>query len=108
MAGRSRLILVDAALTDAPVPSVRALPHPPPAQDRRVHAHALDPVAALNLLRSLDPALAAAETWWLLIEVPQVALGPGLSATAHAHLPAAVAELRRLVLEPPAADSPAC
>ena len=99
LAGRNRIIIVDAALTDAPDLQVRAVPHPPPAEDRRSHAHALDPVGAVNLLRSLDAAIAAADTWWVLIEVPRVALHPGLSAGAAAHLPEALAAVRRLVLE---------
>jgi hydrogenase maturation protease len=101
LAGRRRVVLVDAALTTEATCSVRVLPHPPPAPERRVHAHALDPVAAITVLRSVEPAIAAAETWWLLVDVPQLALGPGLSDSAAALFPEALEALRRLVLELP-------
>lgn len=105
LAGRSRIILVDAALSDSPTLRVRSAPHPLPAEDRRIHAHALDPVGAMDLLRSLEPGVAATDTWWLLIEVPQVAMTPGLSAGTAAHLPEALAALQALVLQAPIGPS---
>jgi hydrogenase maturation protease len=99
LAGRDRIIILDAAIGGAGAASVRVLPHPLPPASRRSNAHALDPVAALDLLRSLEPAIAAAEVWWLLVEVPGVTLGPQISADAAARLPEAMAVLRRLVLE---------
>jgi hydrogenase maturation protease len=101
LAGRSRVIIVDAALGDGRELEVRAIPHPPPTSDRRSDAHALDPVGAVSLLRSLEPDIAAAEIWWLLIQVPQVALHAGLSPEAADRLPEAAAEVRRLVLDSP-------
>lgn len=99
MAGRSRLVIVDAALGDGPTPSVQVLRHPLPGAARRAHAHALDPVGALDLLRSIEPAIAALETWWLLVDVPEVTTGAGLSAAVRPLVPAATARLRELVLE---------
>lgn len=98
--GRERIILVDAALTTEPELQVHASHHPPTALERRMHAHALDPVGAMDLLRALDPRVAATETWWLLIDVPEVRLGPGVSAETAAHVPEAVAHLAHLVDAP--------
>jgi hydrogenase maturation protease len=95
--GRQRIIIVDAALTTAAVSAVRVVPHPPPAADRRSSAHALDPVAAVQLLRSVLPEVAAVAIWWLLIEVPEIRSGPGVSPASGALLPQALAALRELV-----------
>jgi len=101
MNGRRRVVIVDAALGTGDVASVRVLPHPLPAAERRSHAHALDPVGAVDLLKSLVPELAATEIWWLLVEVPEVAAARGLSAITAAQVPEAVAALRSLVLGTP-------
>lgn len=98
MAGRARLVIVDAALSDAGTPSVQALRHPLPGRARRAHAHALDPVGALDLLRSIEPRIAATETWWLLVDVPEITLRSGLSPAVRQLVPAAAARLRELVL----------
>lgn len=96
--GRERLVLVDAALSSAPAPRVTVHPHPPPAAEtRRTHAHDLDPVAALELLRRSDPAIAAVPAHWLLVEVPELALGSGLSPAAAALVADAARTLRFLV-----------
>lgn len=98
LAGRHRVVLVDAALKSGGGVAIRLLSHPLPTAERRPNAHALDPVAAVQLLRSVIPELAAAEIWWLLIELPSVALGVGLSPAARDALPPALAALREVVL----------
>ena len=104
--GRGRLVLVDAALgTGAARVVVRR--HPPNAPgERRTHAHDLDPVAALELLRRHDPAIAAVPAWWLLLDVPELALRAGLSATARTLVKDAAVQLRALVLEPACPELP--
>lgn len=106
IAGRSRLVLVDAALgTGAAQVALR--PHPPTAPgERRTHAHDLDPVASLELLRRHDPAIAAVPAWWLLLEVPELAFRNGLSDDARALVDDAAAQLRALLLEPACTDLP--
>ena len=98
MPGRRRMIIVDAALSDEPAPRVCARAHPLPPSARRAHAHALDPAGGLELLRMLHPSIAAVETWWLLVDVPEISLRPGLSDAAQSVVPAAAAQLRELVL----------
>lgn len=100
IAGRRRLVLVDAALgTGAPRVVLRR--HPPDvAGARRTHAHDLDPVTALELLRRHDPAIGAVACWWLLLEVPGIALQHGISPAARVLVEEAASRLREIVLEP--------
>ena len=104
--GRRALVLVDAALgTGAPRVALRR--HPPPvAGDTRRHAHDLDPVAALELLRRHDPRIAAVTAWWLLVEVPELALQRGLSPEAAALVGRAAAQLRALIPRAACTDLP--
>ena len=99
LAGRTRVVIVDAALTDDADLFVRTMPHPLPTEWRRSHAHALDPAAAISLLRALQPEIGAADIWWILVDVPGIALGPGLSAAVEGHLHEALEAVRRLVLD---------
>lgn len=96
--GRECLVLVDAALSTAPAPRLAVRRHPPASAPSRVHAHDLDPVAALELLRQVDPAIAEVDAWWLLVEVPELQLGDGLSPAVEEIVGAAAARLRALIL----------
>jgi hydrogenase maturation protease len=98
LAGRQRVVIIDAALSAAADLRVRTVAHPPPAGERRSSAPALDPVAAVSLLRELQPELQGAEIWWVLLDVPEIALGVGLSAGAARQLPEAVEAVRQLLL----------
>lgn len=79
---RCRVVLVDAVLSDAPAGTVVRLdpeaPEPPEGS-----AHQLSPMAAIRLLRAVDPVMAAVPLTLLGVSIPRVCgrkLSPGVAA----------------------------
>jgi hydrogenase maturation protease len=97
LAGRARVILVDAVLAAAPpgepIISEHA-DHPAPRQS----AHRLAAMDALALLRWDLPELRRTRCTWFLIPVSGVAAEPRLSAGVEAALPVLLERLLGLVL----------
>jgi hydrogenase maturation protease len=85
MRGRERMIIIDATLSEPP--GVEVLAHGQLHGQATGGAHTLDPVAALELLRAVDPEIAVAETFWILVGVSSVRLGKGLSPAVEALVP---------------------
>ncbi len=94
LAGRRHVVLVDATfirLGEAPL-LVRDHAAGWPGDAQR-HVHELSPLAALDLLRVVVPALAATRFTWALVPIDACRLGPGLSPDLADRVPALLDEL---------------
>lgn len=97
MRGRQRLVILDATLSEQP--GVEVVAHGQLLHGRGTGgAHTLDPVAALELLRAVDPEIAAAETFWILVGVSSIRLGRGLSPSVEALVPEIMSRCVELAL----------
>ncbi len=89
--GREHVVLVDAVAGRPGEKDPVVQEHPlTDADDRQGHAHQLSAVQALDLLRLLEPALAAVRFTWFLVPVTTIRPSPELSPELAARLAALV------------------
>lgn len=91
MQGREHIVLVDAALDDAPGGTIQV--HRDcltGLDDHQPHAHHLSPVQTMDLIRRHAPEIGATRTTLVAVPVPAVHIGLGLSSLVAARLPAIV------------------
>ena len=88
MAGRRRVILIDAMLADVSPGSVQVFEEPfPEFEVRQGNAHHLSPLQAVALLRALSDGLSQMRFTLVTIGIASARLGDGLSAALAARLP---------------------
>jgi hydrogenase maturation protease len=97
MAGRRRVVLVDALAGGTPGELVPLDPADPGLESAAAGAHALSAPAALALLRGCQPGFAATEVRFLGVEVAHVAPGEQLSPAVAARLAGLVEEVLEAV-----------
>ena len=89
MAGRSQVILVDAAESSEPPGTVSVIEHQHP-DDTAPGAHSLSAPQIVELLRTLTPEISAIRFTWVLVSVAPVKLNAPLSREALGAIPAAL------------------